>query len=115
MKKQRKPLKTNNLKKNSLASRKTIFFVFAIDNFWKWCYNDSNEREPLVKKQRMVGFMVKYEYKVEIMKGGITGLFDDSAKQTKQLNEAGKEGWKLVCISEGAKYMKYVYIREIAE
>ena len=59
--------------------------------------------------------MVKYEYKVEIMKGGITGLFDDSAKQTKQLNEAGKEGWKLVCISEGAKYMKYVYSREITE
>ena len=63
----------------------------------------------------MVGVMVKYEYKVEVMKGGVTGLFDDSSKQTKQLNEAGKEGWKLVCISEGAKYMKYVYIREIAE
>ncbi len=59
------------------------------------------------------GFILKYEYKVEVIKGGITGLFDDSKKQEKQLNVAGADGWKLVSISEGKKYMKYVYIREI--
>lgn len=57
--------------------------------------------------------MKKYEYRVEIVKGGLTGLFDDSKKQAKQLNEIGAEGWKLVCISEGKKYLKYIFIREI--
>lgn len=56
---------------------------------------------------------MKYEYKVEVVKGGILGLLDDSKGQTKQLNQAGSEGWKLVLISEGKKYLKYVYIREI--
>lgn len=55
---------------------------------------------------------MKYEYRVEVIKAGITGWFDDSGKQTKQLNAIGEEGWRLVCISEGAKYMKYVFIRE---
>lgn len=57
---------------------------------------------------------MKYEYKVEVIKGGIIGLFDDSKKQEKQLNVAGDAGWKLLCISEGKKYMKYVYVREKA-
>lgn len=56
---------------------------------------------------------MKYEYKVEIIKGGL--LFsNDNKKQEKQLNGAGEFGWKLVCISEGKKYMKYVYVREKA-
>ena len=37
---------------------------------------------------------------------------NDNKKQEKQLNAAGEFGWKLVCISEGKKYMKYIYIRE---
>lgn len=57
--------------------------------------------------------MKKYEYRVEVVKGGIIGLLDDSKKQTKQLNDIGAQGWKLVCTSEGKKYMKYVFIREI--
>lgn len=52
-----------------------------------------------------------YEYKVEIVKGGII-FSNDNKKQEKQLNAAGADGWKLVCISEGKKYMKYVYCRE---
>lgn len=56
---------------------------------------------------------MKYEYKVEVIKCGVFGFLDDSKKQTKQLNTAGAEGWKLVCISEGKKYMKYVYVREL--
>lgn len=56
---------------------------------------------------------MKYEYKVEIIKGGIIGLLDDSKKQEKQLNAAGSQGWKLVTVSEGKKYLKYIYIREI--
>ncbi len=59
------------------------------------------------------GFHMKYEYKVEIVKGGILGLLDDSKGQTKQLNQAGAEGWKLILISEGKKFLKYVYIREV--
>lgn len=55
---------------------------------------------------------MQYEYKVDIIKGGITGLFDDSKKQERQLNTYGADGWKLICISEGAKYMKYVFMRE---
>ena len=55
---------------------------------------------------------MKYEYKVEVIKCGVFGFMDDSKKQTKQLNAAGAEGWKLVCISEGKKYMKYVYVKE---
>ena len=55
---------------------------------------------------------MKYEYKVEVIKIGKIAFLDDSKKQMKQLNAAGAEGWKLVCISEGKKYMKYVYVRE---
>ncbi len=55
---------------------------------------------------------MKYIYKVEVVKGGLLGLLDDSNKQTKQLNAAGADGWKLVCISEGKKYLKYVYMKE---
>ena len=57
---------------------------------------------------------MKYEYKVEILKGGLISFLDDSKKQEKQLNAAGDFGWKLVCISEGKKYLKYVYCREKA-
>ena len=64
-------------------------------------------------KSKTEDFHMKYEYKVEVVKGGILGLLDDSKGQTKQLNQAGSEGWKLVLISEGKKYLKYVYIREI--
>ena len=54
---------------------------------------------------------MKYEYKVEIVKTGL--LFgNDNKKQEKQLNAAGEFGWKLVCISEGKKYAKYVYAKE---
>lgn len=59
--------------------------------------------------------MKRYEYKVDVIKIGRFGIFDDSGKQTKQLNAPGEDGWELVCISEGAKYMKYVYCRELAE
>jgi hypothetical protein len=58
--------------------------------------------------------MARYEYKVEVVKGGLIGLFDDSGKQEKQLNAAGNEGWKLLLISEGKKFLKYVYCREKA-
>lgn len=59
--------------------------------------------------------MKRYEYRVEVITGGITGLFDDSKKQERQLNVPGTDGWELICISEGAKYMKYIYCREIDE
>jgi len=55
----------------------------------------------------------KFVYKVEVLKIGILGLFDDSGKQEKQLNAAGADGWELILISEGKKYMKYVYKKEI--
>lgn len=56
---------------------------------------------------------MRYEYKVEVIKVGVIGLFDDSKKQEKQLNELGAQGWKLQTISEGKKYMKYIFIREV--
>ncbi len=56
---------------------------------------------------------MKYIYKVEVIKGGLFGIFDDSGKQTKQLNAAGADGWKLVCVSEGKKYLKYIYVKEV--
>lgn len=56
--------------------------------------------------------MKKYEYRVEVIKIGFFGLFDDSKKQAKQLNEVGTQGWKLVCTSQGGKYLKYVFVRE---
>ncbi len=56
---------------------------------------------------------MKYIYKVEVIKAGLIGLFDDSKKQTKQLDAAGAEGWKLVCVSEGKKYLKYIYMKEV--
>lgn len=56
---------------------------------------------------------MKYEYKVELVKIGRVVLFNDNKKQETQLNAAGEQGWKLVCISMGMKgYYKYVYIRE---
>ncbi len=57
---------------------------------------------------------MKYEYKVSLIKVGMVGFLDDSHKQEKQLNSFGEEGWKLVCISEGKKYLKYIFIREKA-
>lgn len=57
---------------------------------------------------------MKYEYNVVPVKIGRVGLFDDSKKQIAQLNELGHQGWKLITISEGKKYMKYVFVREIA-
>ncbi len=62
------------------------------------------------------GATTKYEYKVELVKVGrisLGGLLDDSGKQEKQLNAAGAEGWKLVTISTGVKYLKYIYIKEV--
>ena len=56
---------------------------------------------------------MRYEYKVVPIKVGLIGLVDDSGKQTKQLNEYGAQGWKLVAISEGKKYVKYIFMREI--
>ncbi|MBQ6727955.1 MAG: DUF4177 domain-containing protein [Clostridia bacterium] len=56
---------------------------------------------------------MRYEYKVVPIKIGLFGLFDDSKKQIKQLNELGAQGWKLVVISKGRKYEKYVFIREL--
>jgi hypothetical protein len=57
--------------------------------------------------------MARVEYKVEVIKVGLIGLFDDSKKQEKQLNELGAQGWRLVTISEGKKNLKYVFIREV--
>ena len=57
---------------------------------------------------------MKYEYKVEIVKQG--WLFNrDNKKQERQLNKAGDKGWKLVTISVGRKYLKYIYIKEVHE
>ena len=56
---------------------------------------------------------MRYEYNVVPVKIGRIGLFDDSKKQIKQLNEIGANGWRLVTISEGKKYVKYVFIREV--
>ncbi len=57
---------------------------------------------------------MRYEYNVVPVKIGRVGLFDDSKKQIAQLNKLGEEGWKLITISEGKKYVKYVFIRELA-
>lgn len=62
------------------------------------------------------GDTAQYVYKVEIVKTGMIslgGMLDDSAKQEKQLNAAGAEGWKLVTISQGNDDLKYVYIKEV--
>jgi Zn/Cd-binding protein ZinT len=57
---------------------------------------------------------MKYIYKVEIMKQNV--IFNkDNKKQEKQLNAAGELGWKLLLISEGKKFMKYVYVKEIQD
>lgn len=58
---------------------------------------------------------MKYKYKVEVVKTGMIslgGALDDSAKQEKQLNSAGANGWQLVCTSVGKDTMKYVYCKE---
>ncbi len=59
--------------------------------------------------------MKKYAYKVENIRVGSIGFFNDSKKQTKQLDDSGEDGWELVTISTGKKYLKYVYCRELAE
>lgn len=56
---------------------------------------------------------MKLEYKVEAIKIGAIGFLDDSKKQEKQLNIAGEQGWRLVSISEGKKYLKYIFVREV--
>lgn len=56
---------------------------------------------------------MKYQYKVEIVKTGILAIGDDSKTQEKQLNAAGDYGWRLVCVSEGKKYLKYIYVKEV--
>lgn len=56
---------------------------------------------------------MRFEYLVVPVKVARIGLFDDSKKQTKQLNQYGAVGWKLVTVSVGKKYVKYVFIREI--
>lgn len=57
---------------------------------------------------------MKYIYRVEIMKQNV--IFNkDNNRQEKQLNAAGELGWKLLLISEGKKYMKYVYVKEIQD
>ena len=55
---------------------------------------------------------MKYIYRVEIIKQNII-FAKDNKRQEKQLNAAGEMGWKLVLISKGKKYMKYVYMKEI--
>ncbi|MCL1945068.1 MAG: DUF4177 domain-containing protein [Firmicutes bacterium] len=55
---------------------------------------------------------MRYEYKVEIQKTNFI-FSNDNKKQEKQLNAAGQDGWKLVCVAEGKKFMKYMYVREI--
>lgn len=58
--------------------------------------------------------MKKYEYNVVPIKiGGLLSFGDDSKKQIKQLNEFGAEGWKLITVSEGKDYLKYIFIREL--
>ena len=56
---------------------------------------------------------MRYEYKVELLKTGMLSFLNDNKKQEKQLNEIGAQGWKLVLISEGKKYMKYVFVKEL--
>ncbi len=58
---------------------------------------------------------MKYVYKVEPIKVGAIGFLNDSGKQTKQLDVSGNDGWELVCISEGKKYLKYVYCKEVSD
>jgi len=54
--------------------------------------------------------MTQYEYKVVVVKVGI--FTDSDAKQEKQLNELGAEGWKLVSVFPSKNFLKYVFIRE---
>lgn len=58
---------------------------------------------------------MKYVYKVEPIKVGAIGFLNDSGKQAKQLGESGEDGWELVCISEGKKYLKYVYCKAVSD
>lgn len=58
---------------------------------------------------------MKYVYKVEPIKIGMFGFGDDSKKQQKQLGVSGEDGWELVCVSEGKKYLKYVYSKEVPD
>ncbi len=55
---------------------------------------------------------MKYTYKVEMVKKNRIFANDDK-RQMKQLNAAGADGWKLVLVTEGKKYTKYVYIKEM--
>lgn len=57
--------------------------------------------------------LMRYIYRVENIK--INMFFgNDNKKQEKQLNEIGADGWKLILISQGKKYLKYVFIKEVA-
>ena len=58
---------------------------------------------------------MKYVYKVEPIKVGAIGFLNDSGKQAKQLGASGEDGWELVCISEGKKYLKYVYCKAVSD
>ena len=58
---------------------------------------------------------MKYVYRVEPIKVGAIGFLNDSGKQAKQLGASGEDGWELVCISEGKKYLKYVYCKEVSD
>ncbi len=58
---------------------------------------------------------MKYIYRVEPIKIGMLPVGDDSKKQEKQLSANGEDGWELVCVSEGAKYLKYVYCKEVSD
>ncbi len=53
--------------------------------------------------------MTKYEYKVETYKGF---TLDFAKRHTEILNEAGKDGWKLVQIIPGTP-LQYFYMREV--
>ena len=58
---------------------------------------------------------MKYIYRVEPIKVGAIGFLNDSGKQAKQLGANGSDGWELVCVSEGKKYLKYVYCKEVSD
>ena len=58
---------------------------------------------------------MKYVYKVEPIKVGAIGFLNDSGKQEKQLGASGSDGWELVCVSEGKKYLKYVYCKAVSD
>ena len=93
-----------------------VFFVFSVDEMFFRGFDEfdklvcSGDLDRLLLRPRNLVLQI-CGYKVEIVKTGL--LFgNDNKKQEKQLNAAGEFGWKLVCISEGKKYAKYVYAKE---